>query len=332
MAGALLASLTLVKGQTAEPSVPASIRPLFVRALTWYRNGDVDKAIGAFDEVIRLQPTFARAYILRGNAYMLKVKYDKALADFNQAILIDSKNAAAYCDRADFENHFRGRPKTALADYDRAILLSPKFQRAYFNRGICFLELHDYDRAISDFTRSIALVPNDLSAYGPRAYAYAKRGDRARALADAKVAIKLQPSQVLLFRGADLFQRAQAYRILGQPELALHDLREDVRINPNRGTAYENLAWFFATCPNDGVRDGNQAVSLAKKAYDLLGGKRSGTYDTLAVAYAETGDFDQAVKYEKQSLTDSSLAPKERQEREKRLALFQQRKPFRDDF
>ena len=29
---------------------------------------------------------------------------------------------------------------------------------------------------------------------------------------------------------------------------------------------------------------------------------------------------------------DSSLAPKERQEREKRLALFQQQKPFRDEF
>jgi len=61
-------------------------------------------------------------------------------------------------------------------------------------------------------------------------------------------------------------------------------------------------------------------------------GKTSGFIDVLAAAYAEAGDFDQAVKYEKQSLTDSSLAPKERQEREKRLALFQQGKTFRDQF
>jgi hypothetical protein len=52
----------------------------------------------------------------------------------------------------------------------------------------------------------------------------------------------------------------------------------------------------------------------------------------LAVAYAEAGDFDQAVQYEEQALNDSSLAPKERQERKKRLALFQQGKPFRDEF
>ena len=46
----------------------------------------------------------------------------------------------------------------------------------------------------------------------------------------------------------------------------------------------------------------------------------------------EAGDFDQAVKYEKQALNDSSIAPKEREEREKRLAFFEQRKPFREEF
>jgi len=52
----------------------------------------------------------------------------------------------------------------------------------------------------------------------------------------------------------------------------------------------------------------------------------------LAAAYAEAGDFDQAVKYEKQALTDSSLASKQREEFEKRLSLFEQRRPFREQF
>jgi Flp pilus assembly protein TadD len=42
--------------------------------------------------------------------------YGKALADFNQAIRIGPKNAAAYCDRADLQQHFLGRPQNALAD------------------------------------------------------------------------------------------------------------------------------------------------------------------------------------------------------------------------
>ena len=105
-----------------------------------------------------------------------------------------------------------------------------------------------------------------------------------------------------------------------------------IRIIPSRGIAYEDLAWFLATCPQEGFRNGAEAVSAATKACELSHSKRSGCYDTLAVAYAEAGDSDQAVKYEEQALNDSSLAPKEREEREKRLALFQQRKPFRDEF
>src|SRR5262249_15624933 len=57
--------LTLVNGQTPASTVPASVRPVFDRGLTFHRNGDSASAIRAFDEVIRLEPTFARAYTLR---------------------------------------------------------------------------------------------------------------------------------------------------------------------------------------------------------------------------------------------------------------------------
>ena len=60
----------------------------------------------------------------------------------------------------------------------------------------------------------------------------AKQGDRARALADARVAIKLKPSQLPLARVTDLALRANAYRIIGRPELALRDFRDAVRVMP----------------------------------------------------------------------------------------------------
>jgi tetratricopeptide (TPR) repeat protein len=311
---------------------PNSAGLRFACGLAYYRKGDLDTAVRNFDEAIRLQPTFARAYVLRGSSYALKSDYNKALADFDQAIRIDPRNAAAYCDRADIEEQSLSRPDEAVADYNHAIRLAPNFQRAYFNRGVHFLGRHDYGRAIADFNLAIQLMPNDLDAYAYRACAYAKQGDRAHALADATVAVKLRPMKDSLPRSVNLATRGRAYRILGQAEAALHDLREAVRLAPERSTANDNLAWFLATCPNDRFRNGTEAVSVAKKACELSDWKRSGCHDTLAVAYAEAGDFDQAVKYEKQAVNDSSLAPKEREERENRLALFQQRKPFRDEF
>jgi tetratricopeptide (TPR) repeat protein len=331
IAAAALVSLTLLEGQTAAPTVPASIRPLFGRGLTYYRNGDGDRAIGVFDEVIRLQPTFAEAYVTRGSAYQLKGQLHKALADFDQAIRLDPKSARAYCDRADLEHDLFNQPDKALADYNEAIRLAPNFQRAYYNRGTLFIGRHNYDRAIADLTRAIQLAPSDLSAYSARAEAYLRKGDRTRAISDAKVTIKLKPAEMRLTRGVHLCLRAKAYEIIGQPELALHDFRQAARLMPNNASIENRLAWFLATRLEDRFRNGREAVFAAKNACELSHWKNSEYIDTLAAAYAETGDFEQAIKYEKQALNDSSLGPRQRGEREKRLALFEQRKPFRED-
>ena len=307
-----------------------SVRALEVRGVAYYRKGDNDNAIKIFDEAIRQQPTFVSAYLDRGAAYQSKGERDQALADFNRAMRLDPKNARAYCDRADLEDDLLRQPDKALTDYNQAIRLAPDFQRAYFNRGAFFFGQHDYERAIADYSRAIQLMPNDLGAYAYRACAYAKQGDRTQAFADATAAIKLKPAEMPLWRVTDLHLRAKAYKIIGQPELALRDLREAVRLMPKDPTVNNSLAWFLATCPEERFRTGTEAVSAATKACELSQWERSGCVDTLATAYAEAGDFDKATKYEKQSI-DASLSPKEREEREKRLALFQQRKPFRDE-
>jgi TonB family protein len=301
-------------------------------ATAHYRKGNNDQAITKLDGLIRQQPKSVDAYITRGSAYQQKGEAHKALADFDQAIRLDSKSARAFCDRGILEDDLLQQPNKALADYDEAIRLAPNFQRALINRGVHFLDQHDYERAVHDFTRTIQLTSDESSTRAYRAYAYAKLGQRAHALADANAGTKLSLGEMPLIRAEDLEVRAGAYRILGQQELALRDFREAVRVMPKGSKPNSMLAWFLATCPEERFRNGADAVSAAKKACDLRHWKGSECYDTLAVAYAEAGDFDQAINYEKQSLNDSSLAPKERAEHEKRVALFEQRKPFRDEF
>ena len=309
-----------------------SPREITARGTAQFRQGDMSNAIKTLDQAIQREPTSAEGYIMRGAAYQARDNAEKALTDFNKALQLDPKSARVYCDRAALEEELLHEPDKALVDFNQAIRLAPEFYRAYFNRGVFFLARHDYQRAIADFTRAVQLIPSDGGAYALRAFAYAKLGERSSAVADAAQAIKLKPSEPALFRATDLAIRSKAYWVLGQSESALRDLREAVRLTPQASVANDNLAWFLATYPNERFRNGTEAIAVAKKACELSHWQRSGCYDTLGAAYAEAGDFDQAVKYEKQALTDSSLASKKREEREKRLTLFQQRKPFRDEF
>lgn len=80
-----------------------------------------------------------------------------------------------------------------------------------------------------------------------------------------------------------------------EPGAAIEQWETSLRIDPNNGNAQNNLAWVLATYPDDAVRNGATAVSLAEKAVNLPGGDNPMVLRTLAAAYAEDGDFSQAV-------------------------------------
>jgi TPR repeat protein len=56
----------------------------------------------------------------------------------------------------------------------------------------------------------------------------------------------------------------------------------------------KNLAWMLATCPTSNYRNGHRALQLAKESVQELGFEPA-TVGTLAAAYAEVGDFRQAL-------------------------------------
>src|SRR5260370_17168317 len=85
------------------------------------------------------------------------------------------------------------------------------------------------------------------------------------------------------------------------------------------------IAWLRATCLDEKMRDGKIAVEFGTKACDLVKWKEARYIDTLAAAYAESGDFDSAVKWQQQALHMLEDAPLPTMpELRARLALYQQ--------
>jgi WD40 repeat protein/predicted Ser/Thr protein kinase len=114
------------------------------------------------------------------------------------------------------------------------------------------------------------------------------------------------------------------------------EFEEFCRRMEQRGTAtrLQMFAWRWATALNTEERDGNTAVRFANKAVELWNRQDPETLDTLAAAYAEIGQFDDAARLELEAISLSKGAPAKfkhaPQAYNAHLALYRQHKPYRE--
>ena len=175
-----------------------------------------------------------------------------------------------------------------------------------------------------------AVIHNDPTiwpAFYVRAQILASQGKCELAIQDCNEALRQ-------YRGCveAALLRANINAHLGKYTEALKEFNSLVALHPRAVTLARVLsdrAWFCATCPNASLRNGQQAVKDAKAACSIMIWKDEHMIDTLAVAYAEVGDFNSAVQYVSQALTVKGISPNSTKLFQKHLALFQQQKPIR---
>jgi tetratricopeptide (TPR) repeat protein len=92
----------------------------------------------------------------------------------------------------------RGVAYVTLLDYDRALLdfgeairIDPTFGKAFANRGAVYGAKQDFDRAIEDFTRVLALEPRSANAFADRAGMHRLNGQHDEAIRDYTEAIRI---------------------------------------------------------------------------------------------------------------------------------------------
>ena len=337
---------------------PTVVGLLVNRGNAWAARKEFDKAIADYDEVIRLQPEEAFAYSGRGLAWHAKKEFDKAIADFSEAIALDPQLAIAYRSRG-LAWQRKGDFDKAIADFSEAIRLDPQNPRAYEERGYSLHATKDYDKSIADFDVTISLDSQAAGPYRGRGCAWLEKDEYAKAIADFDVAIRLDPqdARAYVFRAcachyeneydkairdyteairldptlAGVYvERGDARRDKGEWANAAADYAEAIRRGANLADAYDGRAWIWAACPDDKLRDGKRAVDSATKSCELTGWKVPNNLDTLAAAYAESGDFSSAVKWQAKAValaTDDD----DKAAYSSRLKLYRAKKAYRLD-
>ena len=192
---------------------------------------------------------------------------------------------------ADASDQLRnGDIANAKRNVDRALQIDPKLWPALYVRAQIFRRQSKYELAIQDCNEALRQYPGFVEAALLRASINVRLGKYADALKEFDYLISIHPRRVTLAR------------------------------------ALSDRAWFRATCPDSSFRNGQQAVKDAKAACSIMQWKDEDMIDTLAVAYAETGDFDSAVRYVSQALAMKGISSESAKVYREHLAWFQQRK------
>jgi tetratricopeptide (TPR) repeat protein len=308
-------------------SPTTSYRVLFDQEDLAYLGGDYDRAIDLSNQILRMKLTSAQASLVtmrRGISYFVKGDLNRALEDYNEAIKLNPRNETAYCNRAgDLEA--QGKEKEALQDYGQAINLNPKYVLAYLYRGSLHRVRGELNEAMADVAKAIESNPKDARSFIERARINLAKNQAGPAVADCETALQLDPKSIEA--RAD---RAKAYVMQKNYALAAEDLKVIENANLAKPeVAMNSAAWFQATCPDARMRNGKRAVEDALKACELSYWKNWGYIDTLAAAYGECDQFDQAIKYEKWALQMMNRGTPHTK-MEQRLGLYEQHKPYRE--
>jgi tetratricopeptide (TPR) repeat protein len=228
-------------------------------------------------------------------------------------------------------------------------------------KAIKLEEQKDYAGALAIWKKAVTLAPDDAGVQNDLAANLYIGGDIGGAIEHLREAIKINPWLVHSHFNLGAFLMEQ-----GHPEQALPELKTTLSLDPRFPSGEEALAdvygllhkdnealvhWrkaialqprdvndlvgaarILASSHDAAVRNGNEAVALASKANDLTAGSDMTVLDTLAAAYAEAGQFPQAIDSDNRALDlavakgDNSMAEGIRY----RMSLYTKRTPYRN--
>jgi tetratricopeptide (TPR) repeat protein len=218
----------------------------------------------------------------------------EAMAEYRTSMKLEPNRAETHNNLANLLDD-TGHPDEAKAEYQEALRINPNHVASHINFGTLLVELGRFDEAIKQYAAAARLDPSDWHP-------------------------PYLTGKALLKQGRDTE--------------AISYFRNAMPLDSNNLKMLTFLAQVLASDENPQVRDGNAALAMAAKANDLAGGVQPAMLDVLAMAYAETGSFNDAQNAAQDALKLATAYDMTNDVAviQQRLQLYQNHQPFRQSF
>ncbi len=284
-----LAALYKLAGQSklsAEAAQKAKLETLIRKACDCRESGAVDQTIRLLTVVLKEQPDFHKARLLRGVTYNNKSDYKLAIKDFDYLVKAFPRSAWFYYLRSDACNELGEKDKsvrdllaiTTLSPRPRVVALNYTAQTGrirerfegkdenivnmadiYCLLGNRYLELGKFEQAKAAFDSCLALDKNEVPVRIERAALLRKAGNSKEAINDLNFVTLARPKFI-----DGYLERAKLKDALGDRS-ALADYSTVVALGPKDPGSYMMRAEYYRRNKQfaQAIEDFNHAIQLS---------------------------------------------------------------------
>jgi len=146
-------------------------RTQFTNGTTYYKEGELDKAIESFKNSLEFKPDNDKAFYNLGKIYYDQGQKELSLSYYKDAVRINPGDSLSLV-AIGLLYYEKGNMEEALRYYNQTVDIAPKFGMVYFNRGTMFGQNKNYDQSLEDLTKAIQYDSENSEAYINRGLAY----------------------------------------------------------------------------------------------------------------------------------------------------------------
>jgi tetratricopeptide (TPR) repeat protein len=265
------------------------------------------RAIPYYDIAIRLNPTHFWAHFHRAHAKYGVSDLPGADADYEAAVKLMPRIAAAYRWKAHMQGHFGDVGE--LRSLKDAIDCNPRDGESWRDLGWWRANHDDKEGAVADLTKGIELSASPSAFdYELRGRLYSDLGEHAKAVDDHNHAIQLRPQY-----GDGYWLRADARAKLKDWCGALVDYARAIELGSEKSKVYGKIAWIYhwQDRHEEALKEFTKAIELKPNMELYLG--RAYTRIELKDHKGAISDLDAHIKFDPKCCGAHEARGKERE-------------------
>ncbi len=252
----------------------------------------LDAAEAHLKEAVRLKPISSRPHNNLGRVLLKRGKQDESIAEFNESIRLDPSLLEAHLNVAQVYRMKKDLDasekeyKAILGYYSESVVdkeTLSNFCQAFIGLADIESVRNNGDKAVEYLVAGVHAQPTNFNVRQALALTLLQQGKRHPAEEQLWVMLQLNPDRGNMAEGIGM-----ALKNVNRIDAAV--------------VAWNFMAWAFATSPEPTLRNGKAALFFAKRVCEITKGQDPSALDSWSAALAESGQFDEAVRYAQQAI------------------------------